>query len=184
MPAFAYTSAKRAERPLSGAELRDWKRRYKSEHLDVVESMAATAIWEASNVFFAIVGVRRPAEAQVKLLRKLNEPALDDSPYRPAAVTRSLNLDMDIANALGSAAASETYASIIWADFEPAERVSYGIAAAWEADPEQADLIGQGLTAWRAGANWPAEWNPLSALRYSIGLPCFAGWIERGLLTR
>jgi len=163
---------------------RTWKNRYKADNPNVVAQMAATAIWESHNCFEAIVSVRRPAEQLVALMSKLNNPALDDSSYKPAAVSRSYNLDVDIRNALQSAATSEHHASLIWQDFDPVERAANGIADAWEIDPHAPDLIGQGLRAWRAGANWPEAFHPITSLRNVLPLPLFYAWAERGVIEK
>ncbi|MGI8403945.1 MAG: hypothetical protein ACR2OE_04120 [Thermomicrobiales bacterium] len=184
MPAFAFAVEPKASTPKPADWYRNWKNRYKAGNPDVVAQMAATGIWESANCFFAIVSVRRPAEQLVSLMSKLNDPALDDSPYKPAAVSRSYNLDVEIRTALASAAASEQYASLIWQDFDPAERAANGLANAWEIDPHAEDLIGQGLRAWRAGANWPAAFHPITCLRNVLPLPLFYAWAERGVIEK
>lgn len=183
MPAFAHVATTRSETPKARTPdwYRDWKNRVKADDPDMVAQMAATAIFCAANAWACMCAIAPLAKQQTVLMDKLADPALDASPFRPRAVSTSFALDHEMLRYLGSMAASERNATVIWNDLTPAERTSFGVTDAWEATPTQADLIGQSFVIGR-GLDFPPAFSFKRVLQHSWGWPVVTDWATRGII--
>jgi len=162
--------------------IEQWRRSYKQKNPEIVDRLINACVVESHNAFFSFVSLRRPAQEQSRLMAMLADPQYDDEPHRPAAVKHSLDLDLDMANALGCVISCEHNANLIWQDLTVEERADP--ARAWEANPAQPDLIGQAWKVWRKEVDLPEDFSPLRVLRWRYTISTYGGWVERGILTK
>lgn len=138
---------------------------------------AAIVIRHANNCFAALCAAARSARRRDSLRRKLDDPALMQSPDRPGAVREEREVAGLVSHWLVTVATDELWATTAWQDMSPQQRTDTGAADAWEVPATRTDLTLVALETWTV--NWPPGFDPFEELRGFQGFPGVNTWLRR-----
>lgn len=141
------------------------------------EKWGAIVSRHANNCFIALCNAARAARRRETLRTKLADPALRESPHRPAAVKEEREVAGWVSHWLVEVARDEMWATTAWRDMSARQRVDTGAANAWQADATRPDLCMVALNVWRV--EWPPGFDPLDEVRGFQGFPGVNEWLLR-----